>query len=534
MKDFNKAIDLICRAIISNQKITVFGDYDVDGISSTVILCKMLYKLGADVDYILPSRINDGFGLNKKIIDDVYDRKTQLLITCDNGIAAIDEINYARSLDIKVVIIDHHEPNTKNNIDILPNANAIVDNKQKDCSYKFKYLCAAGMCYKIAKALLDKSNLNEKESLLDDILIFAGIATLCDVVSLTDENRIIASKAIELINVNRLSNIGLRTLLQQNKLQNETITSSDVYFKIGPCINACGRLETADIAVELFLTNDIQCAQSLACKIIEINKNRKTFTQEACEKIFLELQDYDFNKNPVLVLYKPNIIEGIAGIIAGKIRETFLHPVVLLVDGENCVKGSCRSIEHYDMFDELQCCRDLFIKFGGHSMAAGFSMHKENIKLLRERLNRNCCLQTEDFKNEIKIDYELKFSEIDYNLMQEIFYLEPFGCDNSEPTFITKNVYVKDMRVISNKDTIIFELYNDKQLIKGICFGLTNRFEKLLLHENKFTDDNIKEIDYVDNSNLILDIVYSIELNNFRGQTSLQLRIKDFVISNIK
>lgn len=522
MKDMDKLIDIIKIAIAEHKKITVYGDYDVDGVMSTVILFKTLLKINADVDFYLPSRTDDGFGLNINAIDKIYKNGTKLIITCDNGIAAIKEIEYAKKLGMKIIIIDHHTPNTYGEKDILPKADAIVDNKQKDCQYPFKMLCAGGMAYKISKLLLDEFDIKFD----DDFLAFAAIATLCDVVPLIDENRIIAKCGLDLINNKKIKNKGLISLLKFNKICNRKINADDIAFIIGPCINACGRIKSANLAAKLFLTED----EELAFEICQLNDERKIMTKDACCEIFQELENYDLIQNPVIVYYNNNIAESIAGIVAGKIKEKYYHPVIFFTDSNNIIKGSARSIDGYNMFDELQKCRDLFLKFGGHTMAAGISMQKENFDLLSEKLNSNCQLSSDDFVAKIDIDAKLDIDKINYDIAKKLMVLAPFGHKNREPLFICQNVHVEKLNAIEDKNTLIFSLCKNKKSIKAICFGMYEQFhEQLLFHYDNY--ESVKVLNGVlKDIDLVLDIVYSIEINEFNNDACLQLRLKDFMI----
>ena len=396
MKDIDKTIEIIKNAIEMKKKIIIFGDYDVDGVTSTVILYKTLSILDANVDFYLPSRNTDGFGLNINLINKFYSDGVNLIITCDNGIAALDEIALAKKLNMQVLIIDHHFPNINDDDfqDVLPLADAIIDNKQQQCNYPFKMLCAAGMAYEVYNCIVSKNILNVKYKnnfyLKNDLLIFATIGTLCDVVDLKEDNRIITTLGLKLINERKINNKGLIELLKLNNLYDKKISAEDISFIIGPCINACGRLETANLAIKLFLSEDDQEIKETAKKIFDLNNKRKIMTRDACEEIFFDLENnYDPKNHPVIVYYNPNVNESIAGIIAGRIKEKYFHPVIFFTDSneKEIIKGSARSIESYNIFDELQKFQELFIKFGGHKLAAGMSMLKKNLDILDMKLN---------------------------------------------------------------------------------------------------------------------------------------------------
>lgn len=527
MKDIDKSMKLILNAVSQQKKITIYGDYDVDGVMSTVILFKTLLQIGAAVEFYLPSRTDDGFGLNIDAIDKICNSGTKLILTCDNGIAAIEEIEYAKKMGMKVVIIDHHFPNTENEKDILPSADAIINNKQKDCSYPFKMLCAAAMAYKFSKLVLEKNNLECE----NDLLVFAAIATLCDVVPLVDENRIIAKSGLDLINCGQINNKGLISLLKLNKIYGHKISSDDIGFLIGPCINACGRMKSASLAAKLFLSEDDNEVENLAAEICELNNERKIMTKMACDEIFMQLNNYDLLTKPVIVCYNKNVDESIAGIVAGRIKEKLGHPIIFFTDSNNIIKGSGRSIDNYDMFNELQKCRHLFLKFGGHKMAVGISMLKENLNLLDEKLNANCDLKMDDLFPIIYIDDKLEIDKINYELVEKLMLLEPFGHDNHKPLFLSENVHVEKLNAIENKNTLIFSLKQNKKTVKAVCFGKYEYFiEQLELYYNSYESARILS-GYLEDVDLSLDIVYSIEVNEFNNNVYVQLKLKDFKIS---
>lgn len=527
MKDIDKSMKLILNAVSQQKKITIYGDYDVDGVMSTVILFKTLLQIGAAVEFYLPSRTDDGFGLNIDAIDKICNSGTKLILTCDNGIAAIEEIEYAKKMGMKVVIIDHHFPNTENEKDILPSADAIINNKQKDCSYPFKMLCAAAMAYKFSKLVLEKNNLECE----NDLLVFAAIATLCDVVPLVDENRIIAKSGLDLINCGQIKNKGLISLLKLNKIYGHKISSDDIGFLIGPCINACGRMKSASLAAKLFLSEDDNEVENLAAEICELNNERKIMTKMACDEIFVQLNNYDLLTKPVIVCYNKNVDESIAGIVAGRIKEKLGHPIIFFTDSNNIIKGSGRSIDNYDMFNELQKCRHLFLKFGGHKMAVGISMLKDNLNLLDEKLNANCNLKMDDLLPIIYIDDKLEIDKINYELVEKLMLLEPFGHDNHKPLFLSENVHVEKLNAIENKNTLIFSLRQNKKTVKAVCFGQYEYFiEQLELYYNSYESARILS-GYLEDVDLSLDIVYSIEVNEFNNNVYVQLKLKDFKIS---
>ena len=537
MKDIDKTIVTIKNAIENKNKIIIFGDYDVDGVTSTVILYKTLSILDANVDFYLPSRNTDGFGLNINLINKFYSDGVNLIITCDNGIAALDEIALAKKLNMQVLIIDHHFPNINDDDfqDVLPLADAIIDNKQQQCNYPFKMLCAAGMAYEVYNCIVSKNILNVKYKnnfyLKNDLLIFATIGTLCDVVDLKEDNRIITTLGLKLINERKINNKGLIELLKLNNLYDKKISAEDISFIIGPCINACGRLETANLAIKLFLSEDDQEIKETAKKIFDLNNKRKIMTRDACEEIFFDLENnYDPKNHPVIVYYNPNVNESIAGIIAGRIKEKYFHPVIFFTDSneKEIIKGSARSIESYNIFDELQKFQELFIKFGGHKLAAGMSMLKKNLDILDMKLNSNCKLNENDFIEKIEINDEIDFKKINFAFLNKINLLAPFGHENRKPLFMSRKVKVKKINVSSEKNFVIFELEQNQKLIKAVGFGLYNYFcEQLKICFDSYIYTKILN-GYLNNIDLFLDIVYSIEANEFNKKIYLQLRLKDF------
>jgi single-stranded-DNA-specific exonuclease len=503
LKDVYKAIEIIEDYIKKNKKIMVFGDYDVDGVMSCVILCKTLLDMNANVDFYIPLRETDGFGLNKNIVKKIYDEKIDLIICCDNGMAAIEEIGYAKKLGIKVIIIDHHESSLDNNDkEILPGADAIINPKQESCDYYFKFLCAASICYKFSNEFYLKRNLKIPE----DFIIFASIATLCDVVLLLKENRTITKIGINKINSRKLKNPGLLSLIKENKISEENLNARDISFVIGPCINACGRLDSACSAVKLLLTDDVDEAKKLSKYIFNLNSKRKKITNDIYSKFLLEFDKTNNDIKNILIIYDSNTPESISGIVAGRLKEKFNRPVIFLTNtlNENIIKASCRSVENYNIFNELSNYKDLFLKFGGHAMAAGFSIYKKDLDYLRSNLEKNYIFNNKDFINEIKIDIEIKnIDEINFELYKKIKRLEPFGNGNPEPLFILKSAHINKINFFKNNFTVLEIILKNKK-IKGICF------------ENRETLDRISK-------NRKADIAFSLELY----QKNIQIRVKN-------
>jgi len=513
MLDAEKAISRICLAIRSEEKITIYGDYDADGITSTAILQKMLVRLGANVSYYIPHRIHEGYGLNKNAVQTLAEDGTQLIITLDNGISAIEEVRLANSLGMDTVVVDHHEPG-----DELPPAVAIVDPKQPNCPYPFKELCAGGLTYKLAAAICEY--MGEPFVEQEEALVLAAIATICDIVPLKDENRILANCGMTALNTNKLVNPGLGSLITVRGYLEKPIDTFTIGFVIGPCINAAGRLGSANSAVELLIagTEDVATRMQITHELVQLNDERKQLTADCTERILTNLPS---QPDKVLVIEDTEIHESIAGIVAGRIREATGRPTIVLTQGDGAMKGSGRSAPCYNLFEALSAHRHLFARFGGHTMAAGLTLPPENIPILREALNRDCTLTDDDFCKTIEIDHELTLADITLPLAHELSYLAPFGSGNHEPLFVSHNLYVENVRVMDEKSTLIFTLADNRgRKIKGIAFGLNEAYAAATeaAGVNKTGGFGI-------------DVVYGVEVNVYNGMSSVQIRIRDFVIS---
>lgn len=530
LKDLKKGIQILSQKIKEKKKIAVYGDYDVDGVMSTVILYKALSYCGADVIYYVPHRQKEGYGLNLDAVIELADLGIDTLITTDNGIAAIPEIKRAKELSMTILIIDHHEPafeeEKKERKDILPCADVIIDPKQKDCTYPFDKLCAGGLAFKFACSLL-KEEKKENKQLEKEFLVLASIATVCDIVDLLDENRTIVQNGLCFFKES--GNLGLNTLIKETGLQEKELNEFHIGFIIGPCINATGRLESARMAVELFTQTEEQRAFYLAQKLIELNNNRKNMTLEAVEKATEEIEISDLKQDKVFILFQKEVHESIAGIVAGRLKEKYYHPVIVFTQGEAMAKGSARSIEAYNIFEELYKCRDLFYKFGGHSMAAGLSMEYERIEDLRKRLNKSCQLTKEDFIEQIKIEKQLSIGEITFELVKQIQKLAPFGKGNPSPLFGDKHVFMKKIDFIGkNKDILRFTFLDEKtnQQFSGISF---HGYENFINQTNDlYGAQKCDKILKGESFCAFMDIVYGISINTYRGKSNIQLIVEDF------
>lgn len=530
MIDMDKGVDIIKEAIDNGRKIAIYGDYDADGVTSTVILYKALKRLGGNFIYHIPDREAEGYGMNLERIKSLKEEGVEVILSCDNGISAIDQIAYAKELGMKVVVTDHHELTFKEEDEerkyILPNADAVINPKRSDSSYPFELLCGAGIAFKFVQALYSVFNITENEIL--EFLEYAAIGTICDVVDLVDENRIIAKNGLRLIR--NTKNIGLNAIIKEASINKESISSYHIGFIIGPCINATGRLETAKLSVELLLAEDEELAKNLAAKLHKLNMERQEMTIKSVEEIGDIVENSSLKNDKVLVIYKENVHESIAGIAAGRIREKYNLPTIVLTKGKDMPKGSGRSIENYNMFEELLRCKDLLDKFGGHPMAAGLSLKEENIELLRKRLNENCTLTNNDLIPKISIDRKMKLSEICVSLIKELNVLEPFGKGNTSPVFAEKSVEVYKINFIGkDKNTLKFSLKIDGSYnkIDALCFGKGDEFKEYL--KQCFGDNYL---DIINNpKNLKMDFVFYPNLNDYNGYITPQLRIIDYRIN---
>lgn len=535
MKDMEKAFNILLNSIIKKEKICIYGDYDVDGVTSTVILFKGLKKLGANVIYYIPDREEEGYGLNIDAINEVKKMNVNLILTCDNGIASIKEIEYIKDMGMDIIVLDHHEPRfleleNGEKIDIIPIADAIVNPKQKDCPYPFKALCAGGISYKFIKEFYE---FMEEEENFEEYLVFSSIATICDIVDLIDENRIIAKKGLEILNKNKKINKGLYEIIKLNNLEEKEITETDYGFKIGPCINASGRLESALKAVALFTAEENENIEEMAKELINLNEERKEITSKAVEDIMLAIEKSNLMEDKILVIYSPEIHESIAGIVAGRIKEKYYKPTFVITKSKDGAKGSGRSIPAYNMFEEMLKCQELFTKFGGHKMAAGLSLEEEKIDEFRKIINKNCNLNKEDMQETISIDKALDFYNIDFNLINELSLMKPIGKENKGAIFATKNLCIENVRFVGKDRKILQFLFSDKYGTKlnAISFDGYEKFINFL--KNIYKDKEIEQIIYNNKNSidLYLDVVYSIEVNEFNGNKNIQLMLKDFRIS---
>lgn len=530
MLGMSGAVELMKNSINNNEKILIVGDYDVDGVISTYVLYTAISKCGGNVSFHIPDRIKEGYGINESIIRKASEDKVDIIITCDNGIAAIEQVKLAKELGLKVIITDHHDvPFIEENEErkyVVPDADFVINPKQENCNYKFDKICGAGVAYKFIECLYKEFNIDKEE--LYDLLQYVAIATVCDVVDLVSENRIIVKEGLK--RINNTSNVGLRALFKETGLEDKEITVYSLGFVIGPSINASGRLEQAEWALKMLLSHNEIEAKELAEKLNDLNKERQELTKEGLEKAIEIIEKNNMTKDKVLVVYLEDVHESIAGIIAGRVREKYNLPTIILTKAHDGAKGSGRSIEEYNMFEELLKCKDLLGKFGGHPMAAGMSIPNENIDEFRSRLNNVTTLTDEDIIPKVSIDMGLLLSQINYELIDQISLLEPYGKANPKPTFGMKKLKVIEAKILGkNRNVLKLKLSDGRLYIEGIYFGDIDSFENSI-------KDELGEIEYNKvfnglSNNLYLDIICMPEINEFNGNKKVQLVISNYRIS---
>ena len=512
MKDMRKAVDILKEKISAQAKIRIIGDYDIDGVTSTYVLLKGLTRIGGKVDTYIPDRVADGYGIHEHLINRAEEDGIDTIVTCDNGIAAAAEIDMARKKNMTVIVTDHHEiPYREINGTrqvLLPPANAILNPKQFDCDYPEKGLCGAVVAFKLIIALYEEYGISMKE--LEDYYELAAIATVGDVMDLQGENRILVKEGLR--RLKDTENIGLRELIRANGLEDMKITSYHVGFVLGPCINASGRLDTAARSLALLNAKDREKAARLAGDLTALNQSRKALTEKGKEEAIQIVETTSLSQDKVLVIFLPDCHESIAGIIAGRIREKYHRPSIVLTRGETGIKGSGRSIEGYSMFEELVKCADLMTQFGGHPMAAGLSMEEKNVEEFRKRLNENCTLTEEDLSPKVIIDVPMPVSYITRELREQISLLEPFGKGNTKPVFAQKGLRVLESRVFGkNRNVAKVKLMDPSgTVMDGVYFGEAEEFAG-----------------FIDGKDSI-SVTYYPEINIFRGRESIQIVIQNY------
>lgn len=510
MKDMDKAVEILREKLEEGKRLRVIGDYDIDGVNATYILLEGLKRLGADADYDIPDRMTDGYGLNIHLVQRAYDDGVDTVLTCDNGIAAAEEIAFGKDMGMTVIVTDHHEVPFEEwggkKQYLLPPADAVVDPKRPDCEYPFPHLCGAAVAYKLMEALWESMGRDSED--LDDLIENVAIATVGDVMDLKGENRIFVKEGLQMLE--RTRNPGLRSLIECTGLADKTISAYHIGFVLGPCLNASGRLDTAKRALRLLEAKTRKEADQLAWDLKALNDSRKEMTEKAVKEAELMVEASALKEDRVLVIYLPDCHESLAGIVAGRIRERYYKPAFVLTNASEGLKGSGRSIEAYSMYEELSRCKDLLMRFGGHRQAAGLSMKRENLESFRKMINDYCTLTPQDLTEKVVIDMEMPFSCVTEGLIRELALLEPFGKGNTKPVFAARNVRLMDMRVIGRKKNVLKMRAVDANgnTVEAVYFGDVEN-----LSGRKDT---------------LLSITYYPTLNEYMGQATPQIVITHY------
>lgn len=513
LKDLDLMVSILREKIAQKKKIHIIGDYDIDGVQATYIMYQGIKRVGGDVSFALPNRMKDGYGLNINLIEEALQEGVDTIVTCDNGIAAIEEIAFAKEHGMTVLVTDHHEvPYTEDEGQRKwkrSDADAIVNPKQPKCQYPFREICGAVVAWKVIIALYDAYDLPKEAAL--EFIENAAFATVGDVMELRDENRIIVKYGLE--QMRKTENYGLRALIHQNGICMEELSTYHLGFVLGPCINASGRLDTAVRSMRLMLSENEAKAACLAAELVHLNEERKAMTQKGIEWAEEYIQKNDLKENKVLVIYLPKLHESLAGIVAGRIKERYNRPVFVLTDAMDGVKGSGRSIEAFSMYEEMCKCQELFSKFGGHPMAAGLSLDKHNIEEFAKRMNENTSLTKEDLIPKIQIDVAMPMGYVTYPLIKSMELLEPFGTGNRRPLFAQKDVVVKRSNIVGkNQNTLKLVLKDEEQReYHAVYFGDAARMQEYIMSKER------------------ISIVYYPKINQYMGNKEIQ-----FIIQNIK
>lgn len=526
MKDIDLLVDILVRKIKAHKKIRVIGDYDVDGVMSSFILHEALTLAGADFDVEIPERIRDGYGLNVRLVEKALNDGVDTILTCDNGISALDEIAFAKGQGLTVLVTDHHQiPFTETDgirTERKSAADVIVNPHQRDCEYPYKDLCGAGVVYAVVTALYERLGFSGDE--VEKLLEFVAMATVCDVMPLTYVNRILVKEGLK--RIHHTKNTGMRALIQAAGLEPKDIEAWHFGFVLGPCINATGRLETAKQALALFAEKEEKSAGEIAADLIALNNERKDMTKQGVEEGKRLVESGGYNDDPVLVLYLPDVHESIAGLIAGRIREQYARPVFVLTKGEGCVKGSGRSTESYSMYEQMCRCSELLTCFGGHPMAAGMSLPEENVDTFQKRINELCPYSIEKISARIHIDMQMPPEYADVALVRQFDTLAPFGTGNPKPLFVDRDFKLIRMRIFGkNKNVLRMTLCTARgNLAEAVYFGEIGAFEQYLTE--KFGENQVLCAKQGRENMITFSMVYQIRIDNWQNNENIQLEMK--------
>ena len=537
LKDAGKAADILCEKTREKKEIRVIGDYDIDGVCASYILTACLERCGAAVSVVIPHRIQDGYGLNDRLIEEAAGEGVDTILTCDNGIAALSQIALAKKLGMTVIVTDHHEvpyevQADEGRVETMPPADAVTDPKQSGCLYPYKGICGAVVAYKLMEIYLEKMAEagaladGEARALLQELLAFAGFATVGDVMELTDENRILVRYGLR--QIERSENPGMRALLTVNELTEKRLTGYHIGFVLGPCLNATGRLDTAERALSMFRTKDQAQAVTIAGELKALNDSRKEMTLLGTAQAMEQIENTSIRDDKVLVVFLPDCHESLAGIIAGRVRERYHRPVFVLTRSEEGVKGSGRSIEAYHMYDRMSECRELYTKYGGHKMAAGVSMPEENVETFRAFLNAHSGLNEEDLVEVIHIDVPMPMSYVTPELVRQLSLLEPFGNGNPKPVFAQKNVRVCRGRILGkNRNVGKYRVADEAgREYDMMYFGDLKRWHAFL--SAHFGQEEADRLYNGGSSAIVIHVIYYPDINVYRGREELQMVMQDY------
>lgn len=529
MKDMDKAVEIILQKIREQKKIRIIGDYDIDGINATYILLEGIRFLGGRVDIDIPDRMKDGYGLNQNLIDRAFEAKVDTIITCDNGIAAKNEIAYGKKLGMTVIVTDHHEVpyeiQGEEKLYVLPPADAVIDPKRKDCTYPFKGLCGAAVAYKFIEALFGAvgEDIKNVEYLLENV----AIATVGDVMDLVEENRILVKIGLEMLKSTK--NLGLKALIECTGVDVNHLSAYHIGFVIGPCLNASGRLDTAKRALELLCAKTRKDADILAGDLKALNDNRKDMTVAAVEEAVAMIEETELKEDKVLVVYLPECHESLAGIVAGRIRERYYKPTFILTKAEEGVKGSGRSIEAYHMFEELNKCKELLTKFGGHKLAAGLSLAEENVELLRRALNEKTQLTEDDLTPKVSIDMQMPLGYVTETLINELELLEPFGKGNTKPVFVERDIELLNGQLLGKNKNVLKMQVRDANgtSMEAMYFGDIKMFLEYITE--KYGETSVNYMMHGKQSGIKMAFTYYPTINEYMGRKTLQIVIQNYL-----
>lgn len=529
MKDMDKAVEILKEKIQEQEKIRVIGDYDIDGVNSTYILMEGIKGLGGDVDIDIPDRMKDGYGLNKSLVERALDEGIDTIITCDNGIAASEEVRYGKDMGMTIIVTDHHEvPYEEDEEGIrhyrLPAADAVVDPKREDCEYPFKGLCGAGVAYKLIEALYNACGQDVED--VDYLMENVAIATIGDVMDLVDENRIFVKQGLEMIKCTK--NPGLRALIQCTQVPLDRLSPYHIGYILGPCMNASGRLDTAKRSLELLCAETKKEADMLAGDLKALNDSRKDLTEQAVNQALEQVENTSIKEDKILVIYLPDCHESLAGIVAGRIRERYHKPAIVLTRAEVGVKGSGRSIDTYHMYEGLNRCQDLLTKFGGHKLAAGMSLEEADVEEFRRRLNETSGLTDEDMIEKVSIDMQMPLTVVGEEFIQELSLMEPFGKGNPKPLFAEKEVEVLNGRILGKNHNVMKLRVKSREGVEmdAMYFGDIEKFRETMAE--KYGSAAVEDMLSGKRTGMKISIAYYPEINEYMGRRTVQITISKY------